>query len=428
MNGLRTITVLEHEVIRISEGSSGGGDAAMLSDSDKYVTETEAQALLRINDLRRGFCQRVSGGVKLAQYCGIVRLQTCVLEVLPKVGMADVRAVGELERARAALLTMLCNARKFSLARVGVVQQYAVRAPLLDVFIEAFLHCALEQARRGLLSKYVSSVDNLPVMKGRFDAHGHARHNLCSPHLLSCQYDEFTPDNGYNRAIKATLEACRTWVSQAQTQRLWFETHARFASVSPVRMSPLEVQKLARDRTTRRYEPVLIWCEWLLAMNSPAMSSGVTHAPGLLFDMNKLFEAHVSSLEEAAAGDRYVVHRQGPAEPLASHGCQHAFMLRPDITVWQAAEGVTGKGILKVIDAKWKRLDPHAINWGVDQADIYQMLAYGVRYRCNRLELVYPVSNYAAQDGKDLPIFKVAMSDVSEQNLEIQIKTVALWG
>lgn len=426
MNGLRTITVLEHEVIPISEESFETGDTAKLSASDKYVTETEAQALLRINDLRRGFCQRVSGGLKLAQYCGIVRLQTCVLEVLPKVGMADVRAVGEVERARAALLAMLCNARHVSIVKVGAVQQYAVRAPLLDVFIEAFLHCALEQARRGLLSRYVSSVDNLPVMKGRFDAHGHVRHNLCSPHLLSCQYDEFTADNGYNRAIKATLEVCRTWVSRAQTQKLWFETHARFASVSPVRMSPLEVLKLTRDRTTRRYEPVLIWCEWLLAMNSPAMSAGMTHAPGLLFDMNKLFEAHVSSLEEAAAGDRYVVHRQGPAEALATQGGQHAFMLRPDLTVWHAVEGGTRKEILKVIDAKWKRLDPYATHWGVDQADVYQMLAYAVRYRCNRLELVYPISNQPAQHGRELPVFKVAMGDLS-QEIEVQIKTVPLW-
>ncbi len=427
MNGLRTITVLEHEVIPISEESFETGDTAKHSDSDKYVTETEAQALLRINDLRRGFCQRVSGGLKLAQYCGIVRLQTCVLEVLPKVGMADVRAVGEVERARAALLAMLCNARQVSIVKVGAVQQYAVRAPLLDVFIEAFLHCALEQAKRGLLSRYVSSVDNLPVMKGRFDAHGHVRHNLCSPHLLSCQYDEFTADNGYNRAIKATLEVCRTWVSRAQTQKLWFETHARFASVSPVRMSPLEVLKLARDRTTRRYEPVLIWCEWLLAMNSPSMSAGITHAPGLLFDMNKLFEAHVSSLEEAAAGDRYVVHRQGPAEALATQGGQHAFMLRPDITVWQAAEGGARKGIVRVIDAKWKRLDPHATHWGVDQADIYQMLAYGMRYRCSRLELIYPLANQPAQHGSELPVFKVAMGDVVGQDIEVRIKTVLLW-
>lgn len=428
MNGLRTITVLEHEVIPIFEESPGVGNAAMLFHSHKYVTETEAQALLRINDLRRGFCQRVSGGLKLAQYCGIVRLQTCVLEVLPKVGMADVREVGELERARAALLTMLFNARQVSLAKVGAVQQNAVRAPLLDVFIEAFLHCALEQAKRGLLSRYVSRVDNLPVMRGKFDAHGHARHNLCSPHLLSCQYDEFTADNGYNRAIKATLEVSRTWVSRAQTQRLWFETNARFASVLPVRMSPLDVVKLTRDRTTRRYEPVLIWCEWLLAMNSPAMSAGMTHAPALLFDMNKLFEAHVCTLEEAAAGDCYVVHRQGPTEALATQGGQHAFMLRPDITVWHAAEGGARKGILRVIDAKWKRLDPNATHWGVDQADIYQMLAYGLRYRCDRLELVYPVSDCAAQHGKDLPVFRVAMSDLSEQDIEVRIKTVPLWG
>jgi 5-methylcytosine-specific restriction enzyme subunit McrC len=428
MKGLRTITVLEHEVVPITERNSALDGAAMLCGADQCMTEVEAQALLRMNDLRRGFCQRVSGGVKLAQYCGIVRLQTCVLEVLPKVGMADARTVDELERSRAALLTMLHNARQVSIAKVGAVPQQSVRAPLLDVFIEAFLHCALDQARRGLLSRYMPNVDNLPVMKGRFNAHGHVRHNLGSPHLLNCQYDEFTADNAYNRAIKATLEACRNWVSRAQTQRLWFETHARFASVSPVRMSPEEVLRLPRDRTTRRYEPVLTWCEWLLTMTSPAMSAGVTHTPGLLFDMNKLFEAHVSGLEETAAGDRYIVHRQGPAEALATQGDQNAFMLKPDITVWHAAQDGTRDGIVRVIDAKWKRLDPHASHWGVDQADVYQMLAYAMRYQCERLELVYPVPDQAIQSDKSLPVFKVAMCGASQQEIEVRIKTVSLWG
>ena len=44
----------------------------------------------------------------------------------------------------------------------------------------------------------------------------------------------------------------------------------------------------------------------------------------------------------------------------------------------------------RIIDAKWKQLNPDLNDWGVDEADIYQMLAYSKRYRCGRLELVYP--------------------------------------
>lgn len=428
MDGLRTITVLEHEVIPVTEGDMQLRGMSETQTAESYLTEAEAHALLRLNDLRRGFCQRVSGGVKLAQYCGIVRLQTCVLEVLPKIGMSDARTDDELALSRAALLKMLHNARQVAITKVGAVPQRAVHAPLLDIFIEAFLHSALEQARRGLLSRYVSHADDLSVVKGRFHAHGHARRNLGRPHLLYCEYDEFTADNAYNQAIKATLDICRTWVSRAPTQRLWFETHARYAGVSTVRMSVADVIRLPRERMTRRYEAVLTWCEWLLAMTSPAMSVGAAHAPGMMFDMNKLFESYVCSLEEADAGESRIVLRQGPVEALASQGDDDAFLLKPDITIWHAAPDGSANGIDRVLDAKWKRLDPHAKNWGVKESDVYQILAYALRYRCQRMELVYPTIDQIRGSVSVGPVFEIDCSDIAPRSVQVRIRTVPLWG
>lgn len=426
MQGLRTVTVLEHEVIPVAREGETMRDGYSSAAAIPWLSDVDGQALLRLNDFRRGFCQKVSGGVKLAQYCGIVRLQSCVLEVLPKVGMTDVRAAGELERSRTGLLTMLHSARLPSITKIGSVPQQAVSAPLLDIFIDAFLRCALEQARRGLLCRYVSRKDDLAKMRGRFHIHGHLRYNVGRPHLLHCEYDEFTADNPYNRAVRATLDACRTWVSRAATQRLWFETHARFASISSTRASAADVAQLPRERTTRRYEPLLTWCEWLLGMNSPAMSAGTTQAPGLLFDMNKLFEAYVCGLEEVAAGERYIVYRQGPVEALATHGDTDALLLKPDVTVWHTLPDGSAARIARVLDSKWKRLDPDAAHWGVDQADVYQMLAYAVRYRCQQLELVYPVPGKSAPSGEP-PTFQIAGIDPDRSAIQIRVKTVPLW-
>ena len=425
MDSFRTVTVLEYEVVPVVDVGLEVDGIGMFFVGDTWLTEADAQSLIRINDLRRGFCQRVSGGVKLAQYCGIVRLPTCVLEVLPKVGMSDAREPEETARARGALLTMLHDARRVVVTNVGAVQQQAVRAPLLDVFIEAFLLSAVEQARRGLLSRYVGHDDDLSVVKGRFNVHGQLKRNLGRPHVMHCEFDEFTADNVYNRAIRAALDACKGWAVRPSTQRLWFETQARFAGVSARRTSASEVANLPRDRTTRRYDLVLTWCEWLLSLNSPALSTGMARAPGLLFDMNKLFEAYVTGMVERGSGEGFVVHQQGPAQALATHGGADAFTLRPDITVWQvASDGGTGD-IHRVLDAKWKRLDQHKAQWGVDPADIYQLLAYAVRYGCTQLELVYPESG-AGQGASDaLPLFEIADSALG--SVKIQVTTVPLW-
>lgn len=424
MGGLRTVTVLEHEVIPVFEGDHVHG---ISEGAPQWLSEAEAQALLRLNDLRRGFCQRLSGGIKLAQHCGIVRLPTCVVEVLPKVGMADARTADELERSRGALLAMLRSARQVAITKIGSAPQQAVRAPLLDIFIEAFLHCALEQARRGLISRYVAHADDLPVIKGRFQAHGHVRRNLVRPHLLHCEYDEFTADNAYNRAVRATLDAARTWIIDGHIQRLWFETHARYASISSVRMSAKDVASLPRDRTTHRYAPLLTWCEWILAMASPAMSAGATQAPGLLFDMNKLFEAHVAKREEDTTGPDQVVQQQGPPLYLAARGATGVFLLKPDITVWNVDQNGAASGIDRVVDAKWKRLNPAAPDFGVDEADVYQLLTYATRYGCTKLELAYPMPD--DMDAQlPAPVFRIlAEEDAHNQAIVVSVKLIPVW-
>ena len=427
MDSFRTVTVLEHEVVPVVDDWPDVNGIGSSLVGDTWLTGADARSLLRINDLRRGFCQRVSGGVKLAQHCGIVRLPTCVLEVLPKVGMSDAREPNEIAQARGALLTMLHDARQVLVTDVGAVQQKAVPAPLLDVFVEAFLLAALEQARHGLLCRYVGHEDDLPVVKGRLNVHGQVKRNLGRPHVLRCEFDEFTADNGYNRSIRAALDACRGWVVRPATQRLWFETQARFAGVSAPRMSASDVANLPLDRTTRRYSKVLTWCEWLLSLKSPALSSGRANAPGLLFDMNKLFEAYVSGIVERTAGEGYVVNRQGPTQALAMNSDTEAFMLRPDITVWRAGPDGDRREIRQVLDAKWKRLHISDTNYGVDQADIYQLLAYAIRYRCEHLELVYPQPTDEKWLPTTLPLYSIVDTSDTLRRIEIRVRTVPLW-
>jgi 5-methylcytosine-specific restriction enzyme subunit McrC len=56
-----------------------------------------------------------------------------------------------------------------------------------------------------------------------------------------------------------------------------------------------------------------------------------------------------------------------------------AFTLKPDITILENDE------VKLILDAKYKNPDK-----GIFQSDVYQMLAYALRYKCRRLFLVYP--------------------------------------
>lgn len=423
MDAKRVITVLEHEVVPVvSEVEAGrrldAGDATV------WLTESEAVSLLGFNEARPGLCERVGGGVRFAQYCGVLRCGSFVLEILPKAGMNDARLPEEVGGARAALIGMLNVAGALRLTAMDEVGQTLVRAPLMEVFVQAFLRCALEQARRGLLFRYLARTDNLTVARGRFDVHGHLRENLARPHLLRCAYDEFTADNPYNQAVRATLDVCKPWLRTFAGQRLWFEAHARFADVSSVRMRAGDVAKLRRDRTTRHYGPMLDWCEMLLGLFNPALRSGTDKAPGLLFDMNKLFESYVLHLEEQAAKPGHHVHAQGPARHLAQSGNDALFELRPDVAVLRKLSDDGEPQVIRVVDAKWKRLDPARRRWNVSEYDVYQLLAYAVRYECTALEIVYPAPDGLPDDAEP-PVFTI-QAGLLTKPVTVKVRVVRL--
>jgi 5-methylcytosine-specific restriction endonuclease McrBC regulatory subunit McrC len=51
-----------------------------------------------------------------------------------------------------------------------------------------------------------------------------------------------------------------------------------------------------------------------------------------------------------------------------------------------AADGV----VERLLDAKWKRLDPGAASRGVAREDAYQLAAYAGAYGCANVALIYP--------------------------------------
>ena len=64
----------------------------------------------------------------------------------------------------------------------------------------------------------------------------------------------------------------------------------------------------------------------------------------------------------------------------------NAFMMEPDVSLKES------EGVVFVLDAKWKEISARsgAPKHGIDQRDMYQLYAYGKRYGCRAVALVYP--------------------------------------
>ena len=103
------------------------------------------------------------------------------------------------------------------------------------------------------------------------------------------------------------------------------------------------------------------------------------------------------------------------------------FALRPDIVITR------DDGSQIILDTKWKSLvDKPRLNYGISQADMYQMYAYSKKYKTPEIWLLYPVNkemrnhpgiSFDSYDGVNVRLFFVDVANIetSLQSLRDQL-------
>jgi 5-methylcytosine-specific restriction enzyme subunit McrC len=143
------------------------------------------------------------------------------------------------------------------------------------------------------------------------------------------------------------------------------------------------------------------WSKIFLLNQSITTFSGNTNAKALLFPMEKVFEAYVArNLKRVMAGFGWEVSTHDKEYYLFDSPRQ--FALRPDIVITR------DDGSRIVLDTKWKALtNKPRQNYGISQADMYQMYAYSKKYKTSEIWLLYPVN----EEMKDVSVNFASYSD-----------------
>lgn len=69
------------------------------------------------------------------------------------------------------------------------------------------------------------------------------------------------------------------------------------------------------------------------------------------------------------------------------------FLMKPDLVVKEKMRNIT-----YIMDTKWKVLSDSKPNYGISQADMYQMYAYQKKYGSENVTLIYPCVEIASAD------------------------------
>jgi 5-methylcytosine-specific restriction enzyme subunit McrC len=377
----RHLTVAEHDVVPVGSEPAAG-----------HLSFAEAEALLRLAEKRRGFCERGYRSIRFAQHCGVVNLGGRVIEIVPKVG-----AGGDVVRGRDIMLRLLHASGALQALRFEVAGQAMSRAPLLDLFLLAFFDSVLALARGGLLRQYLAREEDLRVVRGQIHYRRQFGTHFNRPDIVAARYDDLTADNAWNRSIKAALKVCRPWITTGEAHRRWVELYAALDDVTETAITVTEVDRLVYDRQAARYRNAMAWVRWILQLLSPTLRAGSAEAPAFLFDMNVIFErvaGRILRREIQRSRPDLTVQLGGGSRHLArtpDASGRKAFALKPDILVRE------GQSLRMIADAKWKRVEIHPSGRvRPNRADMYQMHAYATGYGVDELALIYPADSEAA--------------------------------
>ena len=193
------------------------------------------------------------------------------------------------------------------------------------------------------------------------------------------------------------------WTRSQAHQQLARELRFVFAEVPQSQQPALDFQRVRLERDMGHYEGALAWARLILLGDSPLTGTGSHKAPSLLFPMEKVFEAFVARHLPRQLKPPYTLQPQASSRSLVRHEGKDWFSLRPDLLVREGGESRL------VLDTKWKTLDMHKDNYGLSQADFYQLHAYGHNYLGGRgdVALIYPKTDTFKQP---LPVFEFQSS------------------
>lgn len=369
----RTFQAFEHQ--RLSVSAVG---------SSESLSSFEADCLSLLGEEHRGFCERGHRSISLAQFCGIVSLGERTLEVLPKVDKHS-----SADKCRGILLRLLRQADGFEVFDQLPVGQHLHNAPLLEIFIASFFDQVTLLVRGGLLRQYQEHGDDLPCVRGRIVTHRQFSVLINRADRVACVYDELTADNSWNRWVKRALKMVRPWIESPHLDRRWIELMSIFDEVRDEHLDLSSLNRLVFDRQATRYRATIEWVRWIFCLLSPNIRAGQNVAPGLLFDMNKLFESAIAcrlhhSARRQSAIQLHSQHSETHLATVAGSKNHRAFNLRPDLVATKNGKFVA------IGDTKWKIIGVRSRYLVPEQSDVYQMQAYAAAYQCEDLALIYP--------------------------------------
>ena len=378
------VTVREYARLTTAAVAPGNLDCAQITESAfEWLCELSAgfnrngAPLLQVEGRR---------SLKWDAYVGVLETPCGTrLEILPKHHEQDDCVL----KSRRLLRKLIQHALKLKPREASVASLALFDAPLSEWVMGQFLAELDLLVKRGVRFDYQQVEEEQRFLRGQLNVVAQMRQPPGRQHHFQIRHDVYLPDRAENRLLKLALEQVASTTQDAANWRLANELRAMLAQLPASRQVSQDLRAWSRDRLMAHYQAVKPWCELILNQQMPLAVSGEWRGMSLLFPMEKLFEKYVEGWLRRCLAPGAHLTAQVARHSLCQHDGHAMFRLEPDLLLERGQQAW-------VLDTKWKRLDraDRTSRYGLSQADIYQLFAYGHTYLAGRgeLALIYPAT------------------------------------
>lgn len=397
MNEIRTIKIFEDRQIKLNLSSQEEKDILSL------------KKIIGYNNLNL----QADGKLLVMHYVGFVQINNIRLLIYPKIA-SRYHEDKDYEKPFEILIKLLSNSKFFNVKRIPNPQMMGrYNSDLLELFISFFADELLLLLKKDVNKGYNLILENQSFIKGKIDFVETIKRNNFRRHLHYVHYDNFSEDTLLNQIFKSVIINLikKTKIQENKMKlkqiMLWLE------DVTPVNLNNEIWKKVKFSPLNQSYEPVYNLAKLFYYNSSPSLNKGDELTFSFLVPLNQLFERYLYDTIELNKTKDINFKYQGPISYLAMQNDAKIMQLKPDITI------LDNDKVKYIIDAKYKEVDILDGKPKVLQSDIYQMIAYSIRYECNNIALVYPKFLGDSEEN-------IVLSEISIDNYDKQINIILL--
>lgn len=357
-----------------------------------------------------------SNELKSNKYVGVIHYEGNKINLLPKIFFDSEKdySTNEVNQIQNHILWWLSYCRKIKFPNYQTSLGSA-KSDFFEVLIYLFSKYTRELLNSSIYQQYQEVNRELSFIKGRLNTNQYINENLSKGkwHKLNCSYDAFVFDNEFNRIIKFVTTLLFNVTSSQDNKKNLREILFILDEVSDERATAEQCSRISFNPMFGEFETVRDYCQLFLTNCISFDYKNDLKLFAFLLPMEYVFEDFIFGFIDKEL--EKVTAKAQRSDTYLDEG--KAFNLKPDL--WLKTEHTS-----LIADTKYKIVysDEKDPKKGISQNDLYQMLAYAIRFEVDEIILFYPNTIKQGQEEET----ELTIKDALANGKEISIRAFQL--